>query len=350
MKWAYFVIGFLPIAWILSFNPYNSIDLQMVHNELTLEDSMEKSTWDNTWCDASIMRQNAIDTIVIHHTATDANRDFKTTLEWINAYHYNHWLKWTTLYWVKIEEAKWIWEYPFIMYHAIISKWWQVNYNRDMLQIWWGTKLCKNNWNTYHIALVWNFNIDNPTKDQIVTLDNVIKEVKDKYPKARVTFHRSLQWEQTACPGKNFPYDKYAEKEDWLSFLLTRYYSPTKDQTKYLSWEVNLLKKQLWREPTLEELYEASYKRQFGNDPDITMPSDWKRYTNDDAWLVAACPPERKLWTKFIIKWYNNIITCRDRWSAIKNKRLDLFAWIWNHAIEIWNTLPTWKVTVKFVE
>jgi len=55
------------------------------------------------------------------------------------------------------------------------------------------------------ICLIWNFENENPTNKQLVTLIKILKELKSKYWKINIYWHRDIK--PTACPWKNL-YDK----------------------------------------------------------------------------------------------------------------------------------------------
>lgn len=60
---------------------------------------------------------------------------------------------------------------------------------------------------SYGIALEGNFNIENPTQEQLNSLVERIKYLKESFPsKVRVIGHYGLN--NTDCPGKNFPLAK----------------------------------------------------------------------------------------------------------------------------------------------
>ena len=325
----------------------------------------------NVVCPANQLAQDTIKRIVIHHTVV-SNDDVNIVYEAISRSHQKRWERWQTAYpdmpsdmmeKVATPSGK------YTMYHRLI--WVDGNIAGDRLdtQVWrwaWRKDNC-NNVGSYHIAMVWNFQNQQPTDEQYRTLNDIIKWLREKYGDLPIYWHWQLEGEATACPGKMFDYGKifayekpkpiakiakmeYKKPISWqFTFSLTRYYSPTKNQTKYLAFEINTLAKQLWRQPTLKELYDASVKRQFDWDTDNTMPAYWARYTNVDAGLVAACPKEWKRWTKFRVEWYSHTITCRDVWSAITEWRLDIYAGIWNYAIENWDSFPTWVKNITII-
>lgn len=55
-----------------------------------------------------------------------------------------------------------------------------------------------------NIALVWNFNEEKPTNEQIKTLKELISDIRLVFPELPVYEHWELEGEATACAGKNF--------------------------------------------------------------------------------------------------------------------------------------------------
>jgi 3D (Asp-Asp-Asp) domain-containing protein len=67
-------------------------------------------------------------------------------------------------------------------------------------------------------------------------------------------------------------------------------------------------------------------KMNTSGDPFVT--ADWYRLSHKDAHKVVACPPSMAMGTKLFIEGIGNVV-CHDRGGAIKNKRIDLFVWVW---------------------
>lgn len=236
------------------------------------------------------------------------------------------------------------WDNNYIDYHYVITKTWDVIQTRPLTKEWWATKY--NNSGTIHIMLVWNFQKYPPDHRQYRSLNNLISDLYKQFPMIEnIIWHWQAEWESTACPGKMFDRNKiYISRHH-----LTRYYSPTPDQTKWLLFE-----KSKCRWCTSEQLYRKSVKTQFNGDNDITMPKDGKRYTDADSGNAAACPKD-KLGKSFIILTENTKIKyrqykCRDVWWAIKWNRIDIYAGIWDNAIDRWNDLPTGKQKLLWIE
>lgn len=313
-------------------------------------------------CAAGVTNQETIKRIVVHHTVV--SWDLNTIYQAISRSHEKRWRKGLSSYNIttpdflnKVKTPSWY----YTMYHRLIGSNWAITWDRQFDQVGrWSKNNC-NNIETFHIALVWNFQIDKPTDAQYKTLNEVISIIRDKYwEDIPVYWHGQLDKEATACPGKFFNYSRlipakvpepepvvepqpkkvvYVNKPNpnkkflW-TFLLSRYYSCTKDQTKYLPWEVNI-----W-----QANYAACNKRQFNWDPDNTMPKDWVRYTNADAGVAVACPKE--YYGKTLVIENRWEVKCRDVWSAITEWRIDVYVGIGDRAVENRNRFPTWKRNV----
>ena len=68
--------------------------------------------------------------------------------------------------------------------------------------------------NSIGICLEGNFTTGYPTKKQIESCKELLKECKRRYPDAKIIRHCDVN--QTACPGNNFPFNdilKYNEEE-----------------------------------------------------------------------------------------------------------------------------------------
>lgn len=111
----------------------------------------------------------------------------------------------------------------------------------------------------------------------------------------------------TFCPTYQV---EIVNKEFIGVYNISRYYSPMPWQKSYY----------------LNRTYEKDLAMNTSGDPLVT--DDWYRLSQKDAHKVVACPQPMKMGTRLFIEWIGNV-TCHDRWGAIKNKRIDLWAWIW---------------------
>lgn len=304
--------------------------------------------------------------IVVHHSATD-----NCTVSTINNSH-NQRTNWYNTSTVKINGIE-----SDVSYHVIIQPDGTTQTLRWEEEVGRATKV--NNIDTYHILFCWNFNETKPTVEQYKKWAKIIWELRSKYGELPVYGHNQLEGEATACPGKNFDYrmlsfyssnapvqveDKQVETktvslagkvevkpQGYLGeFNITRYYSCDPKQTRYLPREVNVLKKKLGRDPSLEELYTECNRRQFNGDNDNTQPKHWAKFTNADAGIPVACPKSIPWRTKLKIEWYDQTVVCRDVWSAITAWRLDLYVWIWDRAVDHYNNFPSGKAKVFIIK
>lgn len=261
-----------------------------------------------------------------------------------------------------------------VRYHYIVQADWTIDNVRYEDEVGWGTKV--NNIDVIHIAFCWNFNDHEPTPEQYKEWGKLIWEIRERIWTAPVYWHWQLVWEATACPWKLFDYERlsfftpFQDEEkiikktspwkvevkkqsiptEWLlgEFNITRYYSCDPNQTRYLPREVNVLKKKIWRDPSLQELYTECNRRQFNGDNDNTQPKHWARYTNADAGIAVACPKEIPARTKLRIEWYDKDVVCRDVGSAIVSGRLDLYVGIGDYWVDNFNNFPTGKRKVFY--
>lgn len=284
--------------------------------------------------------------IVIHHTATPANQNVYKLFDIIQRDHAARWKRW----WV---DKTW----QQMMYHRLIWSDWRIVWNKDFNEIWWWTRE-SNIW-SIHIALQWNFNNAAPTESQYDTLSQVISSIRSRYWSwIVIIWHWQLEKEHTAYPWKLFDRkkinspvieeinkksinDMHDKIKDWYTmFSLSRYYSPVVWQKRYYNWRT----------------YEADvtmncWKSAIGNDWCL-YPSSWKKYSLSDKNKSVACSPKYPIWTKFEldIDWTKIIVKCEDRWWAIQNNRLDMYCWIWDHALDNRKTCITWQRWWKVIK
>lgn len=358
------VIISIPILVYQFFAPkertYSSLDMDSIEKQIIKtqiaydkEETEDHSLVDN--CDASVLTQTWIDKIIIHHTVS-TNPNGEVLYQAISRSHKQRWDKWYTLYGIdkhmtkeqydnKIKWNNW-W---YMMYHRLITKSWKMFWDRDFSQVWRWTKYNCNNIRTYHIALEWNFQNERPTDMQYEILNQVISIIRTKNPNVVIVWHWQNDGEQTSCPWKNFDYNKIKKPDPIIStwsitmatskntWMLSRYYSCTKTQTKRLPFEIT----------NKQTDYKSCMYRQFRWDNDPLTAASWP-ISDNDAWSYAACPPWY-MWKKFKVVWRPNVFVCKDTWSAIKWKRIDIYAWVWDSAIDRFYTLPAWQQDIYFL-
>lgn len=154
--------------------------------------------------------------------------------------------------------------------------------------------------------------------------------MQERYWKLDIKLHRDVG--KSSCPWKFFDITaynlwEYKPRTEQI-FSLSRYYSPVQWQSKYYQWKT----------------YEADVTMNCGADAIwnnwCLYPANWRILTNEMRWKVVACPKEYPLGTKFYFEWIWEV-TCVDRWWAIVWNRLDMRCWIWEEALDNWNTCPT---------
>lgn len=191
-------------------------------------------------------------------------------------------------------------------------------------------KVDDGNMNWIHIEMVGNFNEAPPTEAQYKALNKLINELKLKYDWIEIKYHQDFQSKN--CPwiyfNRNFMDSKPTTKNKYITFQLSRYYSPVPNQERY------------YNNKTYEQDVTMNCGKWAINNDSCLIPADGKRYTDADIYKSVACPPEYKLWTKIHLEWIW-VVTCRDRWSAIQNNRLDMRCWQWMEWLNNWNSCPT---------
>lgn len=256
--------------------------------------------------------------IVLHHTATEkcmTADEMKLSMQ--RTYVDNRW-------------------FNTIPTHYIIWCNWDFVKVNELDQIVWATLNEEANINWIHIEIVWDFNKWQPNEEQYKMVNQLIKWILEKYPDMEIKWHGDFQAKN--CPGINFDWSKiygninskyysWENKKEEITFSLSRYYSVLPNQKRYYNWRT----------------YEEDFKVNCAGD--CTVPSDWWKLTNDDAWKSVACPKEYPLWTRFYLEWIGEV-KCRDRWWAIVKQwetvRLDMFCWLWDYALDNWSKCPTW--------
>lgn len=169
------------------------------------------------------------------------------------------------------------------------------------------------------VVLAGNFEHEQPTPQQLAALKKLVAELDAEYHFAKIMTHRDAS--PTACPGDNLVNAvqdllRTGEPEGDV-WQVTRYYTPVPGQKSYYR----------------KEGYEADFKVNCSGDCLVT--ADGYRLKPEDAFKVAACPPyyttndgkrvEVPFGTKFEIEGIG-VVVCHDRGSAIKNKKLDVWA------------------------
>ncbi len=258
--------------------------------------------------------------IVIHHTATEKHM----TAEEMELSMRRTWI-----------ENRWSSHVP--AHYIVWSDGWFKKVN-DLDKVVWATQNADANLNGIHIEIVWDFNKTEPTEEQYSMVWQLIEWIKEKYPDMEVKFHRDFQ--PHSCPWRNFDIDKVVKKKqnklevkEWWylgQFSLSRYYSVMEWQSRYYNGKT----------------YEEDFK--MNCHWDCLRTANWTQLTDELMYKTVACPPEIWLWTELYVEWVG-IVKCNDRWSAIKNKRLDMWCGIGDDALNNWSKCPTGKRNVYLV-
>ncbi len=88
-----------------------------------------------------------------------------------------------------------------IGYHFIIDAKGSILNGRNVNEI--GAHVYGHNQDSIGICLIGNFDLTIPNKKQLSSLNNLIKELKDRYNINNVKLHRDFNVNKT-CPGRNF--------------------------------------------------------------------------------------------------------------------------------------------------
>lgn len=227
--------------------------------------------------------------------------------------------------------------------HYIIDKRWNtVQVNPDTMIV---GAVAKDKYNTreqmldanrngIHVELVWDFNKHHPTQEQYDAVNNLYRSLISKYGDMQVKWHKDFQSKN--CPWKNFDFSKIKKTEKKM-FSLSRYYSPMPWQSRYYNWKTYE-----------EDVTMNCWASAIGNNWCL-YPANSMLLKNEHKWKVVACPPEYPLWTKIHLSWIW-VVTCVDRWWAIKWNRIDMYCWVWEWALDNRSTCPTWKREGYIVE
>ena len=197
----------------------------------------------------------------------------------------------------------------------------------------------KNNQHSIGVAIAWNFNNEKPSEEQYKALNVLLWVLTQIYSWAEIKPHRS--WNSN-CPWKYFDKNKIdIVWKKWFLWIydMTRYYSPEQWQPRYFMWKT-------YEQDVITNCWASAIWNNW-----CSIPANNIKLKDSDSQKVVACPWELPLWTKLEIKdyWW---VTCVDRWSAIKWKRLDLWAWYgmkWLEYIEQVKR-PAWNIEIVNID
>ena len=254
--------------------------------------------------------------IIIHHTAADYKR-FKTKKE-IERY-----IRGT------------------YFYHAIRKKWWDIWYNFLIDQFWniyiWrkggagviGANSSYNNPSSIWIALIWNFNIENPTKKQLDSLIKLSIALAKKYninPYNQISYHKESKKRpyiqdvknfaivghrdtgHTACPGKNL-YDKlgYIRKQVSLGLKNYKFKLKNNKKTKTVSFKKESKTIYVWKRFSLTDKMVIKLKN----------IKDLQKCDSKIAWLDISCKQDTIVlqWKSYSIFWNKWITAISSKYN-----------------------------------
>lgn len=140
------------------------------------------------------MRQ--INYIVIHHAAVD-QPDMKKMLKSIDNNHKSR----------LHPNVNWYWYH--IAYHYVIWVDWETVKTRPEAEVWYHASNLAVNKTSLGIMLSGNLDKHEPTNIQLITLVCLVQKLKEKYPKARICYHKDFA--KKTCPWTKFPYDLFTK-------------------------------------------------------------------------------------------------------------------------------------------
>lgn len=242
------------------------------------------------------------------------------------------------------------------------------------------------------VVLAGDFEQEMPTDAQLSALRELVDELDGRYHFKKVMFHRDAS--PTSCPGNNLvntAWDLVKGNEVWN---ITRYYTPVHGQKRYYRTvsDKDFIHTALALglvEHVTDEQWPDSYWHSFASGPvpighsleeadqwfndrpdykeairkemeyladfkvncsgDCLVPADGTRYTEQDAFKVAACPPQYPFGTRFDIEGIG-IVTCHDHGSAIKGNKIDVWAGIGDTALDLMKQKPGGLLTVRLLD
>ena len=217
------------------------------------------------------------------------------------------------------------WNFP---YHYLIAKNGERKKFKEIDKNAGSTNNNRYNQRAVQIALIGNFNNEEPTEAQYKTLNYLIAEIEKKHWIQIKIWHNEIPWAKTSCPWANF--DKQMlipieQRSGAVWFSLSRYYSPEPNQNRYYGGKTYEQDKEMNCWPW-----------------DCLVPADWGKLTDKDIYKSIACPKEYPLGTKIYLDWMW-VVTCRDRGGAIKDNRLDVRCGAGISALDNRDSCPTWS-------
>ena len=227
-----------------------------------------------------------------------------------------------------------------IAYHFLVGTDGTIKQNRALSERSAHTRNQRINFASIAIAVAGNFQDSPITEKQLNALVKLIKQLDSTYHFVKIIPHREAS--PTACPGKYLDealWNIWREPDLGESFRISRYYSPEPAQLRYFRSGPTGYKADVAMNCGLyspEQLTAFKNKGRTvsqdgllddGTYGDCLHTANGYKLTPQDAYKVAACPPEMPFGTKLEIDGIGTV-TCVDRGGAIKQKRLDIWAGI----------------------
>lgn len=228
-----------------------------------------------------------------------------------------------------------------ICYHFLIGKDGTVKQNRSLYERSGCTRNSVVNAEAIQVVFAGNFEIEDPTKEQLNAFASLYERLNDTYDFKEVIPHREAS--PSACAGKHLieaisnmevVYNKVKEREGDVWYI-TRYYSPVEGQKRYFHGSY------------LKDVEINCGLKPDGTAGDCLTTANGHRLEAHQAFKVAACPPEIPFGTKIDIEGIGTV-TCHDRGGAIKEKRLDVWAGIGMDALADLKHYPAGYLNVTF--
>lgn len=209
----------------------------------------------------------------------------------------------------------------------------------------WGTMSHYHNQRAIQVELIGNFEYIDPSNEQYLALNRLLKDLQKDYPKIKWIWHKDAS--PSKCPWKNFNIDLVGK--DLQVFNLTRYYSVEPNQKRYFTsktWYISDHYRDMYK--NYERWYEQDVCMNCGCDlhwakrlHSCLHTSSWLPLKNKYARKVVACPREYPIGTKFYVSWLW-FLECMDRGWAIRGNRLDVRMWFGDYALDNWDWSYAW--------
>jgi len=202
-----------------------------------------------------------------------------------------------------------------IAYHFIVGLDGTVKQNRPLDERTMHTKNAAVNNASIAIVLAGNTNNDYLPSAQLDAARALVKRLDSALQFERIIAHRDAS--PTGCPGKWALFqleDLFRNRDLGTAYKITRYYSPQPDQLVYFM-----------KKTYLQDVEMNCGLNKDGTAGDCSTTANGYKLKPEDAFKVAACPPDMPFGTMLYIMGIGEV-KCVDRGGAIKDKRIDVWA------------------------